>query len=128
MVGSNGTKALKVVAGLADLWTWSGPYEEWFVPKYEQLRHNCDEVGRDVKEITPCIEFSIEFPDDPRSFAQPWEDGKNNNYILGPTPKDAIEQLQPYVEFGVRHFALTLDPPTLERFCAEVIPAFADRL
>ena len=28
--------------------------EEWFVPKYEQLRHNYDEVGRDVKEITPC--------------------------------------------------------------------------
>jgi len=123
MVGSNGTKALKVVARLADMWSWGGPYEEWFVQKYEQLRRNCDEVGRDVKEITPCVEF----PDDTKNFVQPWEDGKNNKYVTGPAPMDAIEQMRPYVELGIRHFALTLDTPALERFCVEVIPAFADR-
>ena len=79
--------------------------------------------GFAVKEITPCVEF----PDDTKSFVQPWEDGKNNNYVTGPAPMDAIEQMRPYVEFGIRHLALTLDPSALERFCVEVIPAFADR-
>jgi alkanesulfonate monooxygenase SsuD/methylene tetrahydromethanopterin reductase-like flavin-dependent oxidoreductase (luciferase family) len=126
MIGSNGTKVLQVVARSADMWSWTGPYKEWFVPKYEQLRRNCEEVGRDVGEISLCIEFSVEFPDDPQTFVQPWEDGKITNYVLGPTPKDAIEQVRPYVDFGVRRFALTLDRPTLQRFCDEVMPAFAD--
>jgi alkanesulfonate monooxygenase SsuD/methylene tetrahydromethanopterin reductase-like flavin-dependent oxidoreductase (luciferase family) len=123
MMGTNGTKALKVVARYADAWSWTGPYEEWFLPTYEQLRRNCDEVGRDVKEIAPYVELTVDFPDDPATFTQVWPD---NNYRLGPTPKDAIEQLRPFVDFGVRHFPLTFYGQALERFCAEVVPAFAD--
>ena len=44
---------------------------------------------------------------------------------LGPTPKDAIAQLQPFVEIGVAEFIVGFeDLATAEQFAAEVVPAF----
>jgi hypothetical protein len=45
---------------------------------------------------------------------------------LGPTPADAIEQLRPFVERGVRHFQIYFeDQRTIDRFCEEVAPRVA---
>jgi alkanesulfonate monooxygenase SsuD/methylene tetrahydromethanopterin reductase-like flavin-dependent oxidoreductase (luciferase family) len=122
MVGSGGKKAMEVAARLADAWTWSGPFEERFKPLCEQLWRNCGAVGRDPREITIWGELGVEFPDDPADFAQ--SSDPNDAYILGPTPKDAIAQLCPYVEFGISHFIILADKETLKRFCAEVASAF----
>jgi hypothetical protein len=48
-------------------------------------------------------------------------------FVLLSQPEAAIERLKPYADFGGRQFALTLDRPTLERLCVEVMPPFADR-
>jgi hypothetical protein len=43
--------------------------------------------------------------------------------MFGPTPKDAVEQLRPFVEMGVSHLIVrTSSIETLERFRDEVAP------
>jgi len=124
MVGSGGKKAMQVAARLADAWTWTGPFEERFKPLCQQLWRDCEAFGRDPREITIWSEHAVEFPEDPAAFVQ--SSGGNEEYKLGPTPADAIAQLRPYVEFGISHFIVLMnDLPTLNRFCAEVVPAFA---
>ena len=121
IVGTNGKKALKIVARLADAWTSGGSFEGWLVPTYEQLRRNCDEVGRDVKEITIWPECFFDLPDDPANASEPDPD----EFAFGPTPADAIRQLQQFVDFGISHFIINAQGRNLERFCEEVLPSLA---
>jgi hypothetical protein len=71
----------------------------------------------------------IHFPDDPADFEAEYVHSYYPGmrlFILGPTPTDAIAQLRPLVELGVRH--IIVNPysfRTLERFCAEVAPVLA---
>lgn len=45
---------------------------------------------------------------------------------LGLTPADAIEQLRPFVERGVRHFQILFeDQRTIVTFCEKVAPQVA---
>jgi len=124
MVGSGGKKAMQVAARLADAWTWTGAFEERFKPLCEQLWRDCEAFGRDPRAIIIWSEHVVEFPEDPADFVQ--ASGPLEEYKLGPTPADAIKQLRPYVEFGITHFIIHVaDLPTLNHFCAEVVPAFA---
>jgi alkanesulfonate monooxygenase SsuD/methylene tetrahydromethanopterin reductase-like flavin-dependent oxidoreductase (luciferase family) len=128
LVGSAGKKAMEVAARLADAWTWTGPFEQRFKPLCEQLWRNCEAVGRDPREITIWCELDVDLPDDPGDFIPSGWDAVNNieqEFKLGPTPADAITQLRPYVEFGITHFIVHMNLPSLKRFCAEVVPAFA---
>ena len=44
--------------------------------------------------------------------------------MIGPTPKEAVEQLRPFVKMGVSHLIIrTSNIETLKRFCDEVAPA-----
>ena len=52
LVGTNGPKALKVVARLADWWNWDGPWATYRGP-YETLQAACAEIGRPFDEIDP---------------------------------------------------------------------------
>jgi hypothetical protein len=80
-------------------------------------------IGRDPRAITIWAESEVEFPNDPATFEQ--VPATEEPYKLGPTPADAIAQLQPYLELGISHFILLADNETLKRFCAEVVPTFA---
>jgi len=68
------------------------------------------------------------FPDDPTAFKPSYEHSFYPGQIfgiLGPTPADAIPEIQRLVELGVRHFQIGLeDLATVRRFVAEVVPAF----
>lgn len=104
LVGTDRPQALEVVARLADAWTWDLPLER-YLPPYERLRRHCAAVGRDFREITLTCGAGAHLPAD---------------------PADAIARLRPLVELGVTHVTIRAhDRATLDRFCAEVAPAFA---
>jgi len=47
------------------------------------------------------------------------------DWVMGPTPEDAIRQLEPLIDLGVTLVTVYFhDRRTLDRFAREVIPAF----
>ena len=127
MVGTNGPKALRVTARLADWWNWDGPWEATYRRPYEQLRQHCSEVGRPFEEITLTAGLPVYFPDDPATFEPSYEHrfypGQEFG-ILGPTPADAIREIDLLIDVGVRHFQVVFeDMKTLLLFVDEVLPA-----
>jgi alkanesulfonate monooxygenase SsuD/methylene tetrahydromethanopterin reductase-like flavin-dependent oxidoreductase (luciferase family) len=126
LVGTNGPKALKVVARLADWWVWDGPWEPGYRPPYERLKAECEAIGRPFDEITLAAEITIALPDDPSSFEPTYEHSFYPGQVftvIGPTAADVIRELELLVDVGVRHFALNFDTLTeLRRFVDEVVP------
>jgi hypothetical protein len=48
------------------------------------------------------------------------------DWVLGPTPADAIRQLQPLIDLGVTQVSVYFhDRRSVDLFAREVIPAFA---
>jgi alkanesulfonate monooxygenase SsuD/methylene tetrahydromethanopterin reductase-like flavin-dependent oxidoreductase (luciferase family) len=134
MVGTNGKKALGVTARLADGWNWDYAMSA-FAPAYRVLTQQCAAIGRDVGEIWLTLAGTAHFPEDPSAFVPSDPTAAyvdDSGYIvpeepkLGPTPADAVAQLRPFVELGVRHFQIAFeDQRTITRFCAEVAPQLA---
>ncbi|MFL5778172.1 MAG: LLM class flavin-dependent oxidoreductase [Chloroflexota bacterium] len=126
LVGTNGPKALKVTARLADWWNWDGPWEPTFRGPYEKLRAACAEVGRPFDEITLTAGLTISLPDDPSTF----EPSYTHEFypgqafgVLGPTPADVIREIELLVDVGVSHFPLAFDSAAeVGRFVDEVVP------
>jgi alkanesulfonate monooxygenase SsuD/methylene tetrahydromethanopterin reductase-like flavin-dependent oxidoreductase (luciferase family) len=134
LVGTNGNRALGVTVRLADGWNWDYTMSA-FEQAYHVLNQQCEVIGRDVGEIWLALCGTAHFPNDPSEF-EPADtsavDIAEAGYVvpvepkLGPTPADAVEQLRPFVELGVRHFQIGFyDQHTIDRFCAEVAPHLA---
>jgi alkanesulfonate monooxygenase SsuD/methylene tetrahydromethanopterin reductase-like flavin-dependent oxidoreductase (luciferase family) len=126
LVGTNGPKALKVVARLADWWNWDGPLDVSYREPYERLRSECAAIGRPFDEITLTASLSISMPDDPSTFQPTYEHGFYPGQAfgnLGPTAGDVIREIERLVDLGVRHFPLAFDRmDELRRFIDEVVP------
>ena len=126
LVGTNGPRALKVTARLADWWNWDGPWEPTYRPAYETLKAACDEVGRPFKQITLTASLTISIPDDPTSFVPSYTHEFYPGQVfgvLGPTAADVIREIETLVDVGVRHFPLSFDSVAeLRRFVDEVVP------
>jgi alkanesulfonate monooxygenase SsuD/methylene tetrahydromethanopterin reductase-like flavin-dependent oxidoreductase (luciferase family) len=134
LVGTNGKKALAVAAQLADAWNWDFTMSV-FESAYRVLKQECDTIGRDVREIRLTLGGTAHFSKDPSEFVPADTTAvaiAEAGYIvpvepiLGPTPADAIEQLRPFIERGVRHFQIAFkDQRTIDKFCEEVAPQVA---
>jgi alkanesulfonate monooxygenase SsuD/methylene tetrahydromethanopterin reductase-like flavin-dependent oxidoreductase (luciferase family) len=127
MVGTNGPKALRVVARLADWWNWDGSWELVYRRPYEILRDHCEEIGRPFGELTLTAGLYISFPDDPsdfeRTFTHPFYPGQTFDAV-GPTPEDAIAEIRRLIGVGVAHFQPSFESmATLRRFVDDVLPA-----
>lgn len=126
MVGTNGPKALKVVARLADWWVWDGPWETTYRAPYERLRAECEAINRPFEEITLVSELSISLPKDPSSFQASYEHDFYPGQVFGiagPTAADVIREIELLVDAGVKHIVLSIDTiEELRRFVAEVLP------
>jgi len=126
LVGTNGPKALKVVARLADWWNWDGPWEPSYRGPYEALRAACEEVGRPFEEITLTASLAISLPDDPSMFQPSYGHDFYPGQVfrvLGPTPADVVPEIERLVDLGVAHFPLAFDSlGELRRFVDEVVP------
>jgi alkanesulfonate monooxygenase SsuD/methylene tetrahydromethanopterin reductase-like flavin-dependent oxidoreductase (luciferase family) len=127
LVGTNGPKALKVVARLADWWNWDGPWEASYRGPYERLRGECEAIGRPFNEITLTASLAVSMPADPASFEPTYEHDFYPGQVfrnLGPTPADVIRDIETLVDVGVTHFPLSFDDVAgLQRFVDEVVPA-----
>jgi alkanesulfonate monooxygenase SsuD/methylene tetrahydromethanopterin reductase-like flavin-dependent oxidoreductase (luciferase family) len=127
MVGTNGPKALKVVAQLADWWVWDGPWETTYRAPYERLRAECEAIGRPFEEITLVSELSVSLPTDSSSFRASYEHDFYPGQVFGvagPTQADVIREIELLVDAGVEHIALNFDTVAeLRRFVAEVLPS-----
>jgi alkanesulfonate monooxygenase SsuD/methylene tetrahydromethanopterin reductase-like flavin-dependent oxidoreductase (luciferase family) len=134
LVGTNGKKALQVTARLADAWNWDYAMSA-FEPAYRVLQQECEVIGRDIREIWLTLGGTAHFPKNTADFvatdptkAQISMAGYTvpEEPKLGPTPADAIEQLRPFIERGVRHFQIGFeDQRTIDTFCEEVAPQLA---
>jgi alkanesulfonate monooxygenase SsuD/methylene tetrahydromethanopterin reductase-like flavin-dependent oxidoreductase (luciferase family) len=126
LVGTNGPKALKVVARLADWWNWDGPWEPTYRGPYEQLRAECEAIGRPFEDITLTAGLTISMPDDRSMFQASYEHDFYPGQVfgvLGPTAADVIREIETLVDLGVRHFPLSFDSAAeLQRFVDEVVP------
>jgi alkanesulfonate monooxygenase SsuD/methylene tetrahydromethanopterin reductase-like flavin-dependent oxidoreductase (luciferase family) len=126
LVGTNGPKALKVTARLADWWNWDGPWEMNYREPYERLRSACQEIGRPFDEITLTAGLSVSMPDDPATFEPTYTHEFYPGQvfgIVGPTARDVIREIELLVDHGVQHFTLGFEGRAeLGRFVDEVVP------
>jgi alkanesulfonate monooxygenase SsuD/methylene tetrahydromethanopterin reductase-like flavin-dependent oxidoreductase (luciferase family) len=127
LVGTHGPKAIQVVARLADWWAWDGPWEPGYREPYERLRAACEAIGRPFDEIQLVAELAISLPDDPATFEPTYTN--ETAYpgqvfaVVGPTPADAIREIERLVDAGVRHLPVSIDTMAeLQRFIDEVVP------
>jgi alkanesulfonate monooxygenase SsuD/methylene tetrahydromethanopterin reductase-like flavin-dependent oxidoreductase (luciferase family) len=129
MVGTNGPKALRVAARLADWWNWDGSWELVYRRPYEILRGHCEEIGRPFEEITLTAGLYISFPEDPSTFERTFEHSAYPGQtfdVIGPTPDDAVAEIRQLTGVGVAHFQPSFENmATLRRFVDEVLPALA---
>jgi hypothetical protein len=129
---------MRVAAEKADIWQWDGPIDRYRVP-YDLLVANCAEIGRPLSSVTLSTFGEVYFPEDradfpaemPLGFTDAAQDpsgayADERDWILGPTPADAIEGLRPLLELGVGQVTLYFwDRRSLRRFIDEVIPALS---
>ena len=136
LVGGHRPKFMRVAAEKADIWQWDGPIDRYRVP-YDHLVAACAEVGRDLSSIRLSTFGEAYFPADPADFAQSPRSPRSApprtrlaladeiDWVMGPTPDDAIRQLQPLIDLGVTLVTVYFhDRRTLDLFAREVIPAF----
>jgi len=126
LIGTNGPKALKVTARLADMWNWDGPWDVSYREPYERLRAACEEIGRPFEEISLTAGLSIALPDDPSTFEAAYTHDfypGQTFALVGPTAKEVIREMELLVDHGVRHIQIDVGSPgELRRFVDEVVP------
>jgi alkanesulfonate monooxygenase SsuD/methylene tetrahydromethanopterin reductase-like flavin-dependent oxidoreductase (luciferase family) len=135
LVGGRRPKFMRVAAEKADIWQWDGPIERYRAP-YDLLVANCAEIGRELGSVRLSTSGEVYLPANPAdfpteattSFADAAQDPSGSyagelDWVLGPTPDDAVRALMPMVELGVTHFTMYFwDRRSMQRFADEVIP------
>ena len=126
MVGTNGPKALRVTARLADMWNWDGPWESVYRQPYETLQEHCRAIGRPFEEIVLTAGIEVSLPNDPHAFVPTYEHSFYPGslfHLLGPSPGDVVRDIERLVDVGVSHFQIAFDDmTTYRRFIDEVVP------
>jgi alkanesulfonate monooxygenase SsuD/methylene tetrahydromethanopterin reductase-like flavin-dependent oxidoreductase (luciferase family) len=126
MVGTNGPRALNVVARLVDWWVWDGPWEPTYRGPYERLKAECEAIGRPFGEITLVSELTVSMPQDAASFEASYEHEFYPGQVFGiagPTAADVAREIEILVDVGVSHIALNFDDREgIRRFVGEVLP------
>jgi len=136
LVGGRRPKFMRVAAAKADIWQWDGPIERFRVP-YDLLVAACADIGRDLSAVRLSTAGEVYFPSDPADFPEPTmsitdpaQDPSGSfsgevDWVMGPTPDDAIRELRPLIDLGVTLVTLYFhDRRSLDIFAREVIPAF----
>jgi F420-dependent oxidoreductase-like protein len=138
LIGGGGEKlTLRVVAKYADIYNlWGDWLPENFQRKLKVLKHHCDEIGRDYKEIEKSCSTDViigesekEVRDIVKDLAKDgWDIKELTEHQLIGTPEQCIEQLKRFVEIGttyfIFHFARGLETRSYQLFAKEVIPEF----
>lgn len=129
MVGTNGPKALRVTAELADWWNWDGPLEGVYRRPLETLQQHCKDIGRPIEDVTLTAGVPVAMPENPDSFEASYTHAYYPGAVfpvLGPTPDNVISELNALIDAGVSHFQVGFeDLHTLHRFTKDVMPGLS---
>ncbi len=139
LVGGLRPKLMRVAAEKADIWQWDGPIDRYREP-YDRLVASLAEVGRDRAAVRLSTFGEVWFPSNPADFPEPRaapmatisaaQDPSGSfsdevDWVMGPTPADAIRQLEPLIDLGVTQVTVYFhDRRSMNLFAREVIPAF----
>ena len=131
-IGGSGEKVmLRLVAKYADRWNCPAGYDS-FEHKLGVLRQHCKEAGRDIKTINISEQILICLAKDESAVEQQWKMAQRLPFAktgIKGTPKQVVEILKDRVKQGIEMFTIFFgdfgQPPTLELFAKEVMPAFA---
>lgn len=128
LIGGGGEQlTLRVVAKHADWWNISGGTYENYAHKLKVLRQHCAAVGRDYDQIVKTWSAEAVVVAESEAEAQRIAAASpyNENTILG-TPAQVAEQLQAFIDLGVRYLIVRLlDFPNtqgIQMFAREVMP------
>jgi alkanesulfonate monooxygenase SsuD/methylene tetrahydromethanopterin reductase-like flavin-dependent oxidoreductase (luciferase family) len=120
IAGGGEQKTLRVVARYADWWNFNFCTADEYAHKLSVLKKHCEEIGRDPAEITLTYYGAISVVRDPAEVA------KREFHVVGGTPDMVAEELQRFLDMGVRHVQVRfMDFPNLdgyEMFTKEVLP------
>ncbi|MEP6680767.1 MAG: LLM class flavin-dependent oxidoreductase [Chloroflexota bacterium] len=138
LVGGHRPKLMRVAAAKADIWQWDGPIER-YQPPYELLMAACADIGRDPASVRLSTGGEVYFPADPAEFEASLSGSmatitaaqdpsgsyaEEFDWVMGPTPADAIRGLRPLIDLGVTQVTIYFhDRRSLDLFAGEVIPA-----
>lgn len=128
LIGGGGEQlTLRVVAKYADWWNIPGGSYDNYAHKLAVLRQHCEAVGRNYDDILKTWSAEAIAVADTETEAQRIAAASpyNNNPVTG-TPVQVAEQLQRFVNLGVRYIIVrVLDFPNtegIELFIQEVMP------
>lgn len=122
MVGTNGKRALTIVAEHADMWNWDAPLDAYEAP-LARLNAEVNRLGRDPSSLILTAGTEVHLPNSYSDFR-----GGGTRYgdptILGPDADSVLNALLPMVACGVTHFQIYLDDvQSAANLVKHVIPA-----
>ncbi len=128
-LGGGGEKVtLKLVARYADGWNVPFVVPEVYAHKVQVLHDHCAAVGRDPAEIECTVNLALAWKDeDLEAQFGGIAEAVRPNVLIGST-QEVIDRIGEYADAGCVQVNLALrapfDPDGLDRFGAEVLPAF----
>jgi F420-dependent oxidoreductase-like protein len=136
LVAASGEKRmLRIVARHADAWSSFGS-PDVFQRKAAILAEHCRAEGRDAERIEKSVLLPVFFGDEAAAW-EPMVQGyamyqgippeEARGWMLLGSPAAIIDQIERFLAAGVTHFILQLNlfnPGVIERFAADVMPAF----
>jgi alkanesulfonate monooxygenase SsuD/methylene tetrahydromethanopterin reductase-like flavin-dependent oxidoreductase (luciferase family) len=126
MIGGGGErKTMRVAAELADWWNIGFRTLDEYKAKVEVLHRHCADVGRDPGSLLLSYYGHVAVARDPATVER-IDPVRPNIHRLAGTPAEVAEQLNGFLDFGVRHIMLKFAdfPRTdqLDLFMDEVVP------
>ncbi len=132
LIGGNGARTLRKAARYANEWNGFGAPSD-MVPHIEQLRRNCQAIGRDFSQITLSVHPLLAIArthEEAEAKARTLAAGvgktveaEPDRWLLG-TPAELRERVTRYQEVGVTHFIMGVGAP----YDLEGLRLFADEV
>lgn len=136
-IGGSGEKLLlRIVAELADEWNCPASSAIDFDRKYSILHRHCEEVGRNVEDITISQQTVCVLAENRKDLPEKLEKAQRRYGFFGDikrlgivgTPEDCIKKIGSDIGKGISKYTIffsdVMNPKTIELFAKEVIPAF----
>ncbi len=136
-IGGSGEKLLlRIVAELADEWNCPASSAIDFDRKHSILREHCEEVGRNIEDITISQQTVCVLVEDRKDLPEKLEKAQRRYGFFGNieklgivgTPEDCVKKISSNIEKGISKYTIffsdVMNPRTIELFAKEVIPEF----
>ncbi len=105
-LGVSGPRGLRIAAELADGWNTAFVPPEAYASKVNQLRRNCEELGRPVDEIKTSVNLMLLLGTDPSSLPEP-----RRAHALAGSVDQVVDRIGAYADAGADQINFFLPYP-----------------